>query len=622
MTAEKTLLRFFEVAKFDLKHKHYGRTVTKAKLYNQLVTGEGLDKLLRRFVRRENKQLFEQRVRLTQHIVTAVSANLLASFYKVPRSNAARRTLMYKDDDGGKKIKEFEALLDKFNGSFSFDDYLATRLIDLGATDPNAFLGLEWDAFDNEVELIAPRPFEIYSDMAVDYKEKNKILQYLIVKQATTFRKEKVETIIADEGGEIIKDPTTGLTSGSRFTLYDKNQTHTLTQVPNYELGQAVLKDDRLTKVGKRVFIRLKGRTFEYVAYTPHNCDAVPAMRVGWNYDLATNGETYVNPLHSVEPYLLKTVKTNSELDLVAALLAFPQLIRYNVKCQDIKCYKGEYENGSKCNTCGGTGMRATAPSAQDAIELPLPNSREEMLPLGDVAKYLYPEVNIIKWQEEYIEKLTEKAKRMLFNSDTFSPKQVAETAHGRNLDMQNVYDTLYSFSIHYSRTWTYGIKLMSKLADRQTDLIYRHSFGKDFKFKTLDGLIADLKVVDEIGDPHLKRHIKDDIAAIMYSENQTELMRYKLMEFYNPFSGKSEDEINYLLGSNLVPLKAKVLYANSGAILDNIELRFAKVENKRGDFYNLKRSEQIAEIDIEVDSIIDQIKNETPTPDDSLNLI
>ncbi len=622
MTTDKTLLRFFEVAKFDLKHKHYKRTTDKQKLYRQLVTGEKLEKLLKRYVRRESKPLFEQRVRLTQHIVQAVSANLLASFYKVPRSNAARRTLMYKDDDGGAKIKEFEALLDKFNGAFSFDDYLATRLIDLGSTDPNAFIGIEWDAFDAEQELIAPRPFEIYSDMAVDYEEKNKTLEYLIVKQAIKFRKDKIEDIIADDGGELIKNPTTGLETGSRFTLYGKNQTHTLTQVAKHEIGTATLKDDRLTKIAKRIFIRLKGRLFEYVAHTPHNCDAVPAMRAGWNYDLATQGETYVNPLHAVEAYLLKTVKVNSELDLVAALLAFPQLIRYNVKCPDLKCYKGEYENGDKCGTCHGSGMRATAPSAQDSIELPLPNSKEEMLPLGDVAKYLHPDVGIIKWQEDYIEKLTEKAKRMLFNSDTFSPKQTAKTATGTNLDMQNVYDTLYSFSIHYSRTWTQGVRLMSKLADRQKDLVFRHSFGKDFKFKTLDGLIADLERVDKIGDAHLKRHIKDDIATIMYSENPTELMRYKLMEFYNPFSGKSEVEIQYLLGSQLVPLKSKILYANSGSILDAIELRFAKPDVKRGDFYALKRSEQIAEIDLEVDAIIDQIKTDSPTPDDSLNLI
>lgn len=618
MAQDNHLLRLFEVAKFGKTHKHYQHTVDKRTLYKQLVAGVGIDKLLKRFVKRESDELFKQRVVLTQHIVTSICANLLAVFYKVPRSNSARRILTYKGDDNkDKKVKEFEALLSKFNGTISWDDYLSTRFIDLGSVDPNSFVVLEWDAFDATRELIQPRPFEVTAAMAVDYKETNRILDYLIVKQPIQYRTEEAaKEALADTATEIIKDDSSNFKAGNRYTLYGKNQTYTLTQVHEYVLGQTQVTEDRLMQIGEKQYIKLGEAYYEYAEYTPHNCDAVPAMRVGWKTDLATNGETYVNPLHTIEPFLLKTIKTNSELDLVAALLAFPQLIRYAPKCPDIKCLGGVYENGNNCGTCGGTGLRRTAPSAQDAIELPLPKSVEELIPLGDLAKYLGPDVDIVKWQEEYVFKITDTAKRMLFNSETFAPKEVAETAHGRNLDMQNVYDTLYPFSIHFSKGWMFGVGLMAKLADRSKDLVFNHSFGKDFKLKTLDSLIQDLKTVDEIGDPQLKRHIKDDIAQIIYAENHLELMRYQLKEFYNPFSGKSETEIMYLLGSPLVPKRDKILYANSGSILDNIELRFIQ---KGVDFYSLKRTEQIAEIDTEIATIKEAISKDAPEP--TLNL-
>lgn len=619
--------RLLEVAKFDLKHKHYAHTVKKRQRYLQLVAGIGIDKLLRRFVKRESAEMFEQRVRLTQHIVTSVCHNLFAPMYKIPRSNSARRTLTYDKDSKGEQIKELEGILKKFNGDASFDEYLATDAIDEGKVDPNGFKVIEWDDFDNEKELIQPRPFKVTSEMAVDYVEKNRTLEYLIVRQNHNYiSKNLKEEKLLEVNKEKIVNTRTLYSKGARYTIYGKNQTLTLTQVHPYTLGLAegTTTRDKDTffnvatvntegKTEVRTYIRLKEKYFQYVEIDPHNCGVVPAVRNGWIKDLATSGETYVNMLHAVEPYLLKTIKVNSELDLVAALLAFPQLIRYNTACPDPKCYSGEYENGMTCGTCGGTGLKKTAPSAQDSIELPLPDSKEEMIPLSDIAKYLSPDVDIVKWQDEYIDKLTEKCKQLLYNSDTFSPKQTAKTATGTNLDMQNVYDTLYPFSVHYSKSWKFGVKLIAKLADRDKGLVVNHTFGKDFKLKTLDTLIQDLERVSKIGStPALKRHINDDIAQIIYSENPIEHLRYQLKEFYNPFSGKTEKEIMYLLGSRLVPMRDKLLYANSGSILDSIELRYSK-ESK--DFYALKRSDQLIEINKELDVIQDKIKQDSPEP-------
>lgn len=578
----------------------------------QLVAGVNLDSLLKKYVRREDEALFKQRVDLTQHIVTAVSKNLLDIFYKVPRSNSARRILTYKGTDVDTRVSEIENLLSKFWGTESWDDYLGVRTVELNATDPNSFVVLEWDAFDGENEMIQPRPYEVPSANAIDYKFKNKVLQYLIVKDKHMF---KDEFPVAPEINKTLPDPKKGMKEGVKFTLYGPNQTFQLLEVSEKLLLPVTMQDGVPVTLGEgdeaKQYVKLGKKKYRYIIFPPHNTEEVPAFQVGYFRDLATNGHTYVNPLHAAEPYLLKTVKTNSELDLVATLLAFPQQIKYGVACKDDKCFGGVYHDGSTCKTCEGLGV-ATAPSSQDAIVIPMPRSKEEMVPLGELIKYVAPPTEVVEWQEQYIEKITQKAKSIMFNSDIFSKSEVAETATQKHLDMQNVYDTLYGFAVKFGKLWTFGVKTMAKLADREKDLVANYTFGKDFKLKSLDTLILDLQTANNIGNASLVKHLNDDIAEIIFSEKPIELQRYKMKEMYNPFSGKSEQEVLILLASPFVGLREKVLHANYGRVFDELELEFAA---KKKDFYKLNRTDQRKAIYEKVDEIIKGIEEETPEP-------
>lgn len=613
MNEKELLLRFFQVVAYGLRHEHYNHTKNKSKLYMQLVAGVGLDDLLKRYVRREQEALFKQRVELTEHIVTAVCKNLLDVFYKVPRSNSARRTIATQDENGKKKVKDLEDILKKFWGDSSFDEYMSQRWIELNSVDPNAFVVFEWDDFDAKRTAIQPRPYEVFSKNAIDYKYQNRSLQYLIVSDNHNFKVHKQPTVNTEE----LPNPKNGYKKGTKYTLYGPKRTWQLLQMDELAIEQAV----ELTQgvVGKAVVggqqinvVKLGKIVYEYKEFKPHNVGHVPAFRVGYYRDLATNGETYVNPLHSVEPFLKKTIKTNSEFDLVATLLALPQQIKYGQPCEDTKCYGGQYEDGSDCPTCGGTGVKKTAPSAQDSIVIPMPRDKDQMIPLGDILKYVHPPVDIVKWQEEYIDKLTDKCKQIMFNQDIYTKRQVAETAHGRNIDMQNVYDTLYPFATMFCKLWEFGVKTTAILADRNKNMLIRYTFGKDFKLKSLDTLIMDASIANGIGNATLLSQINNDIADIIFSEKQAELSRYKLQEFYNPFSGKSEKEIAVLMFSDLVSRKDKILYANFSRIFDELELDYAALKS---DFYKLTRTKQRDEIYRKVDEIIDQIASEAPPP-------
>ena len=617
MNDQDLLLRLYQVVAKGLRHKHYAHVVAKRKRYMQLVAGVGTDKLLKQYVRRESKELFDQRVALTNHIVTSVCKNLLDVFYKVPRSNSANRILTYaSEDDQTEKIKEMENMLDNFWGQESWDDYMSTRVSDLISTDPNTFVVLEWDDFDNNTQLIQPRPYEVSSIDAVDYRYTNQVLDYLIAKDEHIYDDNTL--LDTKDLAEKRLDPMYGKKVGSKYTLYGKNRTMQLRQIsenafasrsPGLE-GQtfrAIVNDQPIDAV------QLGGNYYQLIMLLPHDCGAVPAFRVGYQRDPQTNGHTYVNQIHAAQPYIEKTIKTNSELDLVATLLAMPQQISYGEECADTKCYGGSYPDGSTCKSCGGTGMKATAPSAQDAIKIKMPDSKEEMIPLKEIMTYLHPPVDIVKWQDEYIDKLTDKARKIMFNSEIFSRHEVQETATGKSLDMQNVYDTLYPFARKYGRDWTYGVKVMAKLANRDKDLVASLTFGKDFKLKTLDSLIFDLTRADKLSSSILTSHVDADIANIILAEKPLELQRYRLKTMYDPFSGKSEAQILYLMASPYVTRRHKVLHANFSAIFDELEIEYGAQSR---DFYRLKRTEQVAAIESKVDEWVSRLdEDQPPTP-------
>lgn len=618
MEQDKILLRLFTVVARGLRHKHYLHTVTKHKEYMALVAGVGLDKMLKQYVRREDEVLFNQRVALTNHIVTAVSENLLDPFYKVPRSNSGRRLLTYDgSENNGEKLKELEGILTKFWGDESWDDYMATRFVELNSIDPNAFVVFEFGEFDSNRELVQPYPYEVSSSMAIDYKKVNKVLEYLIVKDSHTYKvKKDLGTNINALNTVIPSDKDYKL--GEKYTLYTKNATFQLKQVhEKEENGLETITEGVPTKLGadSREFVRLGKAYFILMRFTPHNLNVVPTIQVGYKRDLATHGETFVAPFHAAVPFLLKTIKTNSELDLVATLLAFPQQIRRGQPCPDDDCLNGTYDSGATCNTCGGHGTVVTAaPTAQDAIIVPTAESKEQLIPLNEYIDYNSPPVDIVEWQDSYIDKLTIRAKKFMYSDGIYSKSRTVKTATEKEIDMDNVYDKLYPFAIKFGKGWRAGVIIIAKLADRGENLIARYTFGKDFKQKTLDTLISDLVVAKETGSPSLVNHLRNDIALIIFGENPLELQRFQLKELHNPFSGKSEKEITALMAGNVVSLKQKVLHANYKTIFDELEIEYAQ-NNNGGDFYTLGRLKQRELIYVKVDELIKEINEENPAP-------
>ena len=576
-----------------LRHKHYERVTELAEKYFTYYTGADLDCELSQFTPREGEEMFEQRKRITKHIVTSIAWNVTSVERKIPRSNGITKVISYgKEDD--KKQEELNKVLGMFWGTQSWDRYMEVRWIELNDIDPNTFVVFEWGAFDPKKELLQPYPFEVDSEEAVDFKYKNNILQYLTARNETTIVNEL----------DITKER-----DGENLIVYLPNETVTFTEIWNDDI-LSLIDDGQEKMIGGRVILRVDKRIFVIDKPKPHNLGYVPAFRVGWKRDMRTKGATYLAPWHAALPFLEKIVKANSELDLTMALHAFPQKIITVEKCTFEKCYDGLVTNDEgvkiQCHVCKGSGVKFHT-SAQDIITVPLPKTGEEQLNLENMIRYISPPIDILVFQDEYIDKLTTKCLSTVYNSDVFTRTEIATTATEKTIDLNNVYDALFPMSVGYAGTYKLGVKTIAKLIDRFDDLIVVFSFSKDFKFKTKGDYLVERKMaIDAQAPADILNAIDSEIFRIDTADDQDAFAIHEMKRDMNPFEGKGNSEINLIITANLVPKQQITLYTSYGFIFDEIVIEDPK-------FWNKNRKEQFEILYKKVDEITAKIEAEKP---------
>jgi len=585
-----------DVVKNNLRHRDYERVTHMASNLTRLITGEDMQPLMRRFDRRESESQFKQRCEITQHITSTVCQNLMKPAYKIPRSNGVRRVLMYSEDAENKRLKEFEAILGKFWGTKSLDDYMGERWIELTYSDPNSFIVYEWDAFDGNTERAQPYPFEVSAHEAIYYKYNNNILQYIVV--MNEFEK--------GAGGipEKVQESADGKNVTKRYTIYYAGGSVTLDELDTKEVDALMPKPQEqvVVEINGLKYYSLNDKVYLLGTYDS-GLDFIPVVRVGFRHDIGSRGRTCISPINEAVPILMKTIKANSELDLTMALHAHPQRLQYLQECTADKCNGGRLPDGAVCGTCKGTGMKETPTTAQESIDLKMPRDKEDMVALDNIVRYLAPPVDLVTFQDNYIKSLTAQCKEAIYNSEIFSRQQIAETATGKNIDLQNVYDSLYTMARAFSATWEYSVNSISKITDMDDKLVSAYIFSRDFKMKSLNDLYNDLKVVADSKAPSfIKQGIYDDIARIIYTDDPVQYDKYRTKEYFFPYTGKSEEEIMSITATLPPTNFERVLWESYGWIFSDIERRYTE----RGEnFYELSRSRQWTQVEKEINKVI-----------------
>ena len=562
MDFTEKLTKFKKKKSSNKKHADYQRTVDLAKEYKAHVSGVGIDDYLKRFAKREDEEMFEQRKRLTNSISQSVASSLQKPFYKVARNKNVKKKISLKGDKTREEI--VQKMISGFYGTNDLntkglDFWLKNRFIELTFTDPNAFVVIEWEAKPENVPL-EPYPYEVNSIDAYDYTYNPGVLNELFTRQSETI-------IYLDKDGaekEKVVDA---------FTLYEIGSSLKVVEYcPKYFEAKGIVIDET------RQVTFVENEIHFIATYNETNLDFIPAFRIGYIRDTATDGRTFVNPFESAMPYFRKALKAVSELDLSITLHTFPQKLQYVTKCKGKgtkKCNNGMVSGTQTvCSECKGSGLQIHT-SGQDTIYFPLPDTPDEMFDLDKILVYKQPPIDLIKFQDDYVRNLKKDAHLSVYNSNMFLAEdpQFAKTATEVNTNTQGIFDTLFPYTEKFSEVWKTAVKVFVRLSGFLTDFELIHIFPTDLEIKTVAVLMAELKLANESEAPsYFRDAILEEIANQVYEGDELGREKHFTRHKFFPFSGKTETEIQFLMASPYVSNFTKVLYANFEAIFTDIE--------------------------------------------------
>lgn len=569
---DELILFIFNSVQNKTRHTYYERVKNVYDKAFAYASGEGIAKYVHQFHRREDAEMFEQRLRLTSNIITMVVSTLDFLLIKASRSSAIHCN--YVNTNKQKEIDLIETD-NNFYGKKSIYEYFKKYQRHYDRTDPNAWLIVEFESTDGK-ELAEPYPYHVTSKQAIDFEYINGQLNYLLI--------------------EVESKDYKGLND---YTLYTPNQNIKLRAEKNEALLNRLVNDLSTIDIDGVIYVRLDSRLYSLVVPEPHNIGWVQARRYGYNMDSVTNCSTFVPFWWSAEPILTKIINVNSELDLSLALHNFPQKLIYTMRCSAEGCNCGHLPDNSVCKSCGGTGRQKVHTTGQDVIEIALPDSKEEMIDLNSLIAYIYPPIDGMRFTDEKLTSLIKMCKEAVYNSDTYTRNEISDTATGLNIGMESIYDTIYPYAVNLADGWAFVVETSAKIIDAYEELILTASVDKDFKFKTKSELLKELNDARLAGaNENIIRAIQHDIMIAIFDEKPSEIDKYLTKEKFFPFSGKTEAEIIALMAGSYIPKDLKVLYSNFGIIFDQLE---AEYEN----FYELNSVKQKELIDTKIQSFM-----------------
>jgi hypothetical protein len=246
-----------------------------------------------------------------------------------------------------------------------------------------------------------------------------------------------------------------------------------------------------------------------------------------------------------------------------------------------------------------------------DIITLALPKNPEEMVDLDNMLVYKAPPIELLTFQKDYIEYLKISVQNMLFNADPLSRSEVTQTATEVVNKTDNLNDTLYPFAQHYSSVWEFVVKDIATFTDLVNGLIVQFKFPNDFKMKSLQELMFDLKSAkDSTASSSTIAAIEDDINELLYSDRPDDLKRIRIKNNLNPYRGNSEADVKFIISQNNVPLYTRTLWENFESIFQDLEQ-----EHESPWLYDMNENAIRELVKAKTEEYVKTIKAETPEP-------
>lgn len=556
------------------RHKHYKETVEYAKQTKTLTTGKGLDEYLAIFSARETPVQFAVRKSITRHIIKSVVSNLIDTAARVDRVRSTR-TLEYLNNEPTAEIERKESVLkqrtEAFFGDSSVYDYVKKKVRHYAFYDPNAWLVLDFKPFDNRTDYAKPYPIEYRSKYVYDYSYSyDNILQYVTVC-------EKIELSNGQEG--------------EKYTVFGKEQHLQLIQLSDdFPISKQL---DTVQEIGDSVFLTLNNKVYQLIETEPHGLGYVPALRFGYEENTSTNLETFKCFYDGAVDILMKTIKLNSELDVVLAQMAHPYVVRYLVQ-SDAADEQRELDIASDISDirdllASSMKRQNALPSVLEETVITIPENAQasDIIDPNKLIAFINPPLEAINALDKMVQDLIRRAKEVVFNSDMYTKKDIAETATKQNLSAQAMNDKLYPLARHIAETVEFVVRSIARLTDTDGGLVFEMSYSEDLKLKGADAILSDLVALKEANAP---AEVVDIVTAqlmdTLLDDQPNKQLEYAVKKMLNPLSSKSPEERILALTSEFFPNWAKAAYFN-------FDIIFSELLQEQPDFFAFAEGQQ-----------------------------
>ena len=209
-----------------------------------------------------------------------------------------------------------------------------------------------------------------------------------------------------------------------------------------------------------------------------------------------------------------------------------------------------------------------------DVVTLDLPRDPVEMIDLEKLLVYKSPPIELLEFQEQYVQNLRASVFLMMFNKELMTRNELSSTATEVRITEDNVNDTLRPFAQSLSTTWEFVVEDIATFVDMGDGIILQHQYPEDFKFKSQTELMLELKQAKDAGaSTSTIAKIEDDINELLYADRPEELKVIRIKNDYNPFRGYSEENVRLLISQGLTTKYNAVLWANLESIFNELEI-------------------------------------------------
>lgn len=587
---EDLKLKLIDVIKNGKTHEYYKETVEYAKWCKQIMTGDDQNELVISYKINETTTQKEQRLRLYNSRTAYVANKVLSTFNEVERTDAVIDNISF--ETGEVDLKNLTSRLEVYTPDQDFKKYVHDAARRLNFYDPNSWIVTEF-RIDNALKAPYPYPMEVFSDQAIDFEIAYNKVQYLVVCHKINIKK---------KDNSNVGQPTKGTTKmksveGKKYTIYGAGNAYRITELGDEptDLETIVIKEVTYT-----------------VEFFDTKVREVPVVRIGYVKNASTFWKTFVSPLHPAKHILQDLINNKSEYDLHKALHGFIQKYTFAEACDYVapdnqdRCNGGLMNvSGRKCERCKGTGKKVHT-TVQDVILIKMPEYKEEHIPLKDFVHYVEIPQHIINAYKQDVKDLEIDVSYAIFNKDTFTKNDVANTAFEVKLNKQSVYNVLSDFGDNVSRLVKALTRQAADAIGYPEGIIVDYMIPKDFRMDSPEDLLAMRKAAIDAGSPY------DVVATFDLQmlqkqnlDNPTLVDQIKAQENWRPFKDKTLEE-RIMIVSMLDPLDPdKVLYT----YFDKI---FTKIWSNPAFnmFHKMKYQAQKTIVDKEVEIII---KEKTP---------